>query len=67
MEKITEAEEQVVVLSVPWIEDSKHVGKVVTLKHRETPATWATGVLPDGTTVVIQSYTPATELSKALF
>lgn len=66
MEKSAEIKEQVIVLSVAWIDDSSHVGKVVTLKHRETEATWAVGTLPDGSTVVMQRYMPATELNKAL-
>ena len=66
MQKSAEIKEQVIVLSVAWIDDSSHVGKVVTLEHRETQDTWATGTLPDGSTVVLETYMPATELNKAL-
>jgi hypothetical protein len=66
MQKSTEIKEQVIVVSVAWVSDSKHIGKVVTLKHRATEATWATGTLPDGDIVLMQRYMPATELNKAL-
>ena len=66
MEKKAKIGEEVIILSVLWTDDSSHVGKVVTLKHRETQATWATGTLPDGSTVVLHRYVPATELNKAL-
>lgn len=66
MEKSTEIKEQVIVVSVSWVRDSKHIGKVVTLKHKATEATSAIGTLPDGDIVVMMAYIPATELNKAL-
>jgi hypothetical protein len=66
MEKKPKVKEQVIILAVPWNDDSIYVGMVVKLDNKESKTEWASATV-DGFSVVISKYVPATELNKALF
>lgn len=65
MEKKSKVKEQVIILAVPWNDDSIYVGMVVTLDNKESRQIWASATV-DGLSIAISQYVPATELNKAL-
>lgn len=66
MEKGTKIGDEVIVLTVPWLEDYTYIGKIVKLRTLENGYEYATAFGDYDYVLVLKSYSIPTELIKAL-